>query len=345
MAQLPGTQLFDHGALEAWCTSIFEATSMPADDARMAAQVLVRTSLRGFDTHGVSRVPQYAETLLNGTVNPKPDHGGEFRDGVLYYRGDRGLGQVVGTAAVNQAVEIARETPVVTALLRQCGHLAALGAFVLMAAEKGMLAFICQSTTPWMGLPGWKGRAIGNNPLAFATPVPGNPPLVFDMASSVVASGYLRQAVREGTALPEGRANDPAGEPTTDAEKGWAGAVLPVGGYKGMGIAMLVLCLAGSLLGASLRPNNPGGSSEMSGFLVVINADLTTGEAYHADVRTWFQHYTDVAGADGRYPGQRAAESEGRRIKDGIPVTPGSLKQFQEIGDRLNVPFDVSPRS
>lgn len=333
---LPNSRLVDSASLLGWCNDLFAATGMPAEDARTAAEVLVRTSLRGVDTHGVSRAPLYAEALLSGASNPKPDHGGEYRDGILRYRGDRGLGQVIGAAATRQAIGIARDVPVVTCLMQQCGHLAALGAYVLLAAEEGMFAFICQSTSPLMGLPGWKGRGMGNNPLAFATPVPGRPPLVFDMASSVVARGHLREAVREGVPIPEGWAIGPDGQPTTDAEVGFAGAVLPFGGYKGLGVAMLVQCLAGSLIGNSAAMAT-GGGPDMGAFLLVINPKLAAGETYAGDVTVWFDRYMAAAGPDGRYPGRRAAESEAERRQDGIPVAPGSLEQMREISRKLGV--------
>lgn len=338
MSIVPNSRLVDSRTLQAWCNDIFAAAGMPAEDARTAAEVLVRTSLRGIDTHGVSRAPLYAEALLSGTSNPKPNHGGEYRDGILHYRGDRGLGQVIGAAATRHAIGIARKVPVVTCLMQQCGHLAALGAYVLLAAEEGMFAFICQSTTPLMGLPGWKGRGMGNNPLAFATPVPGNPPLVFDMASSVVARGHLRKAVREKVSIPEGWAIGPDGEPTTDPEVGMAGAVLPFGGYKGLGVAMLVQCLAGSLIGNSATLAGAGGS-EMGAFLLVINPKLAVGDSYAADVQVWFDRYMAAAGPDGRYPGRRAAESEAERRRDGIPVAPGSWEQMRAISERLGVPL------
>lgn len=338
MSIVPNSRLVDSRTLQAWCNDIFAAAGMPAEDARTAAEVLVRTSLRGVDTHGVSRAPLYAEALLSGASNPKPNHGGEYRDGILHYRGDRGLGQVIGAAATRQAIGIAREAPVVTCLMQQCGHLAALGAYVLLAAEEGMFAFICQSTTPLMGLPGWKGRGMGNNPLAFATPVPGNPPLVFDMASSVVARGHLREAVREKVSIPEGWAIGPDGEPTTDPEVGMAGAVLPFGGYKGLGVAMLVQCLAGSLIGNSATLAGAGGS-EMGAFLLVINPKLAVGDSYAADVQVWFDRYMAAAGPGGRYPGRRAAESEAERRRDGIPVAPGSWEQMRAISERLGVPL------
>lgn len=339
------SRAFDSRLLQTWCVDIFVATGMPLEDARRSAEVLVRTSLRGIDTHGVSRVPQYAESLLSGAINPRPDHRGDYRDGMLHYEGDRGLGQVTGTAAIQKAIGIAREVPMVPGVIRQSGHLAALGAYVLIAAEAGMLAFICQSTSPTMGLPGWSGPGIGNNPLAFATPLTGRPPLVFDMATSVVARGHLRQAAREKTSIPLGWAIGPDGEPTTDPVVGMAGAVLPAGGYKGLGIAMMVQCLVGGLVGNSRLLDGRGGSSgEMGAFFLVINPTLAAGGIYEPDVEEWFGRYAAAAGAHGRYPGQRAAESEAQRLRDGIPVPDGSLAEMRSISERLGIPFTLLSR-
>jgi LDH2 family malate/lactate/ureidoglycolate dehydrogenase len=329
---------YDGKALSAWSAAVLAAVGMPAKDAATGADVLIRTSLRGVDTHGISRLPLYIDSMLEKNINPAAAHHEELRDGVLHYHGDRGLGQTIGVAAVNAAVKRASEQAVVTCLIHDCGHLAALGTYVLIAAEAGMLAILCQATTPLMALPGWTERAIGNNPLAFATPLAGKAPLVFDMAASVVARGYLRQAVREGTGIPPGWAIGPDGEPTTDAEAAWEGAVLPTGGYKGMGIAMLVQVLAGSLLARQ----GGGPSKATTGFLLVINP-RSINEAYGPDVENWLAVYMKAAGADARYPGQRAAESEASRTAHGIPIPAVLLQQLKDTGTRLGHKFTLEP--
>ncbi len=332
-------QRFAADGMEDWTGAVLAASGMPESEARIAAEVLVRTSLRGIDTHGISRLPIYAESLKAGSINPRPRHRAEMRNGMMHYDGDGGLGQFIGVAAVRAAAEQARDQAVVTCLIHRCGHLAALGSYALVAAEAGMVAVMAQATQPWMALPGWTKRAMGNNPLAFAVPLAGRPALVFDMATSVVARGYLRQAIREGTPVPEGWALAPDGTPTTDADAAWAGAILPVGGYKGMGLAMLVQTLVNSLQGSTAAVNK-GSSADMGGFLMLLNPALI-GDAFEADVDTWLATYRDAAGADGRYPGERAAESEVERRRDGIPVPPVLLAQLRETGEAAGVPFTV----
>jgi LDH2 family malate/lactate/ureidoglycolate dehydrogenase len=342
MADAGNHAAYDSDALREWTGRVFQAAGMPAGDAATAADVLTRTSLRGVDTHGISRVPLYVTSLLEGRINPRPDHGGDFRDGILHYRGDHGLGQAVGVAAVRAALELAKDRAVVPCLIAQCGHLAALGSYVLLAAEAGMIGFICQSTTPLMALEGWTERAIGNNPLAFATPLEDSAPLVFDMAASVVARGNLRDRIREKQPVPAGWAIGPDGQPTTDPDSAWAGAVLPVGGYKGIGLAMMVQILAGSLLGnSSALGAQTAGPSEMGGFLLIINPALVN-DGYADDVEVWLSHYRRVAGEKGRYPGQRAAASEAARRRDGIPIPPVLLQNLRDTGDNVGQPFTLA---
>jgi LDH2 family malate/lactate/ureidoglycolate dehydrogenase len=340
---MTGMQIIRHAPAERWSAEVFHAAGMPADEAAMAAKVLVRTSLRGIDTHGISRLPSYIDMLGAGHANPRPAHGGDLRGGTLFYTGDRGLGQVIGTAAMRQAIEIARDVPTVPCIVSQCGHLAALGMFTLMAAEAGMFAFVCQSTPPYMGLPGWKGKAIGNNPLAFSIPVKDGVPLVFDMAASVVARGNVSQALREKTPIPLGWALGPDGEPTTDAAAAMAGTILPVGGYKGMGLAMLVQSLVGSMLGNSpeLLAGTVDTISDMGAFIMVINPALASGGAFEADTAYWLDTYRTGAGDAARYPGERAAAAERDRRISGIPVPPVLFEQLKTAGERLGVPFTL----
>jgi LDH2 family malate/lactate/ureidoglycolate dehydrogenase len=163
------------------------------------------------------------------------------------------------------------------------------------------------------------------------------PALVFDMASSVVARGFLRQAIRENTPIPEGWALAPDGTPTTDPEAAWAGAILPAGGYKGMGLAMLVQTLCNSMLANSPQVN-AGETASMGGFLMVLNPALIQ-DGFGADVDMWLGTYQAAGGADARYPGERAAANEAERRRHGIPIPPVLLQQLKDTGTATGVPF------
>lgn len=333
--------------LENWLARAFAGLGMPSDDAAVGAATLVRTSARGVDTHGVSRVLVYAQKLKSGELKARPNLRFEEKAGVLHCHADSGLGQSAAPRAIAEACRRAETHGMVTLILHDVGHLAAIGMFALQAAERGMLAFVSQSTPPLMALPGSKGAAIGNNPLAFATPVPGGPPMVFDMAASGVARGNVLAAAREKRAIPLGWAIDKEGNETTDAQAALAGAMLPMAGHKGIGLAMMVQCLAGSLSGAlpaSVTAGATPGSApaRVGAFVFVINPALVAGaEAYAEHMRGWLAAYRAATGPDARYPGERAAQTEARRLRDGIPLPPAVVAELQQVGEMTGVPFDV----
>jgi LDH2 family malate/lactate/ureidoglycolate dehydrogenase len=339
--------LYPAAALADWLGRAFAGLGVAPDAARAAAKVLVRTNARGIDTHGVSRALVYAQKLRTGELNPRPDVRHEECHGVLHCFADGGLGQSVGMAAVDAAIARAKTHGFVPMILHDVGHLAALGMFALRAAEADLAAFVTQSTPPVMALPGSKGAAIGNNPIAFAAPVKGGAPLVFDMAASGVARGNVLAAKREGRPLPAGWAIDEQGNPTTDADAALRGAMLPMAGHKGIGLAMMVECLAGSLSGAkppAMAGAKPGSApSRVGAFLFVANPGLVADRAaFDAHMRGWIAAYKKASGAEGRYPGERAGELERKRQSEGIPLEASVMAELKQVGELSGARFDVA---
>src|SRR3546814_20477007 len=128
--------------LEAWVADAFAAVGTTPADAKETARVLVRTNLRGIDTHGVARVPGYVEKIRSGEVNPAPTPSSSIRDGILFFDGGGGLGQGVAGTAVRSAVKQARHASVVPCTIRGSGHLAARGPLALEAAAGGRHAYL-----------------------------------------------------------------------------------------------------------------------------------------------------------------------------------------------------------
>ena len=330
--------IVSHIDLEIWIEQILTACGVSKIDARTTAKVLTITNLRGVDTHGVARIPSYVDLLQRGALNATPRMTCEQRSGVLHFDGNRGLGQVCGLKAVEYGVEAARTQGCIAVVMRHVGHLGALGHFTQIAAKANMIALMMQNGPPIMALAGAKQPAIGNNPMSFAAPRPDGPPLVFDMATSETAFGRIFAAVNAGTELPDGWALDREGQPTRNAAAALDGMLLPSGGHKGMGLAMLVEVLAGSLTG-----NQPGklGSGknmppEFGGFLLILNPELIAGAEYAPHIAEWVGIYL-VASQGMRLPGARANESEQERIKSGIPIGPGLLADLSQVADKLGV--------
>lgn len=326
-------------ALGDWVGHLLQALGMPAAHALEVARVLVRTSQRGIDTHGVSRLPAYLAQMEAGVLDPQAVPSIEIVHGALRVDAHRSAGQLSGVVATRAAINIAQQQVACVCSISNSGHFAALGTYLLDVAEEGMLGFLCQRTPPIMARHGSRGAAIGNNPLAFAAPVADSAPLVFDMACSVVARGHVDAAHRAGdVSIPLGWAIDADGRDTTVPELALLGAMLPMAGHKGIGLAMLVECLAGCLSGAAeVHSSGAGSVAGVEAFLLVVNPRLLNSSGgFGTRMQAWLDRYqTSVPG--GRYPGMRQAQCERERANTGIPVPLDLLEALCRTSEKLDV--------
>ena len=343
---MDAASLVPYDKLAFWVQEVFRRCGMEEDLARHGAETLVRADARGIGTHGVIRVKAYSEKLKAGSLKARPEVRFETVNGVLHCHAGRGLGPAVGKLAVEASIDRARETGAVITVAREIGHMAALGMYALRAAEAGMLCLVMQATPRVMGLPGTRVGAIGNNPFAFASPVPSGPPLVFDIASAAVARSRIARAADAGEPVPEGWALDAEGQPTTDAKAAMEGAQLPMAGHKGIGIAMMVECLAGSLSGvrppAPDSPEGVGTPASAGVFMMTINPQLAAiGDGYAGHVDEWIALYKQASGRDARYPGERAAQREAESRANGMPLPPAVFRDLVTIGENIGLHFDL----
>jgi LDH2 family malate/lactate/ureidoglycolate dehydrogenase len=158
---------------------------------------------------------------------------------------------------------------------------------------------------------------------------------VFDMSASQAAYGKVLAAAASGETLPEGWALDAEGQPTQDAKAAAAGMLVPAAGAKGIGLAMMVECLAGSLSGT--RPVWGGGL--FGGFVLVIRTSAAVdAQAFTADLQDWLAHYA-ASGPGNRYPGERAQALFEDQSRTGVPLGGALVGKLGEIGARAGVPF------
>jgi LDH2 family malate/lactate/ureidoglycolate dehydrogenase len=334
--------VFAAQALREWLTAVFSAFGVPADAAALTASHLVRANLRGVDTHGMLRVASYVKMLRAGATNATPRLTCEDRGGMLVVDCDGALGQVGGSFALRQALAAGETRALVGVSIRNVGHLGALGLFLEEAAAAGFVGMMMQNGPPIMGLPGSDHSAIGNNPFAFSAPVRGGPPLVFDMAASEVAFGRIMDHARTGAPLQPGWALDGAGRPTTDAKEALRGMLLPAGGYKGIGLAMLVETFAGSLTGlhaaASIAPGQQL-PSRFGGMLLLVNPAIVIGrDVFDAHLAEWLSRYKGSSG-EARYPGEKTARLESERAEAGIPLPDAVVADLGRIGGEVGAPM------
>lgn len=242
---------YDWQKLQQFCLRIFEGAGVPAPYAAIVAESLVQADLRGVDSHGVVRTSIYVKRVEAGKIDPHAAVHIIREDGpTVLLDGANQFGAVVGTKALEIAMEKARQYGAGIVGVRGSNHFGTGAYYVLKAIEQNQILFVLSNASQTMPPTGGVRPFIGTNPLAVGAPAGEELPFVLDMATSVVARGKIIVAAQKGEPIPEGWAIDKYGNPTTDAQAALEGSVLPVGGPKGYGISMFIDIFAGVLTGA-----------------------------------------------------------------------------------------------
>jgi len=335
-----------------WAARILGTAGVPPEDALVAARLLVRSDLRGYRTHGLVRLPSYMDKLGSGECRARPDVRLDTGPMLWTMDADLALGQVAGQRLLEAAVPAMRSQPLLFVKLHNAGHLGALGIFALAAAEAGLMCMLGQRTPPMLALPGFRRPAIGHNPFAFGCPAAGDRgPLVFDMACSVAARGHILMAAREGQEIPSGWALDARGRPTTDAQAAADGMLQPAGGYKGMGLAMMIECLAAALPATPasnsrilMEMPRDGAMGGQSAFFFFLNPALAgDADAFRAYMDNWMAHYrASGAPEQARIPGERGAHAERTGRATGLAYGKATEEALRRLGERHGIALTPS---
>lgn len=241
-------------ALRADLSALFQAVGVGAEDAGLLADGLVQAEQWGVRSHGVMRAERYVRCLQRGGIRPDaPFTVLRQRDGWALASANGGLGIPASMRAARLAVSLARSHGVGIVNVRESHHNGAEGLYTHYIAGQNMIGLAMSTGNPIMAASGGSRAVIGNNPFSWAAPAGRYGTVMMDIAMSAVADGKVQLARAAGTPLPPGCILDRNGHPSVDPEDYFAGGVLlPFGGHKGYGLAVMVECLAGILSGAAL---------------------------------------------------------------------------------------------
>jgi len=348
----------DHKKLTYFTIRALQKCGVPDEAARITADMLVLTDLRGVDSHGVARLALlYIKGLQEGRINPTPKPViSSQAPATAVIDGDRGLGFVVGHQAMKEAIRLAETAGAGFVSVRNSTHFGACASYVMMALEYDMVGISMTDAPLAVAPPGSSKPGIGTNPLGIAVPTGNKPPFILDMATSVVAAGKLEIARREGRPIPEGWAVDKDGNPVTDPEKRvrGEGGLLPLGGtpvlrsYKGFGLAMVVEILCGVLAGmpATILKDSPelrGTSGHFFGAFKI--ASFSPPEAFKKSMDEMIeaiQNLSTLPGVGKIYvAGDYEAEIEKDRRANGIPLHPAVVSSLKDIAEELGIEYDL----
>jgi len=336
--------------LEEFTARAFQAVGISATGAKSIAELMVRADLQGSEGHGVFRLPQYIRRIKGGAVNVKP----RIRvvreaAGMALVDGDNGMGHLVMRFATEKAIEKAKSAGVAWVGVKWSNHAGPASLYAGMPLEHDMAGLYlavgnANHLPPWGGL----DMLLSTNPIAVAVPAGEEPPIVLDMATTVAAYGKVKTKAQRGETMPEGWMMDRQGRPLTDPQRANEGFLLPIGGYKGYGLALIFGLLAGTLNGAAMGRD-----------VVDFNADDTTptntGHVIAAINVDAFQPVAEfkksvdglirdirasqrLPGVDRiRLPGEGSHAARAERMKNGIPLSAPLAASLDQLAGELKI--------
>jgi len=351
MSQTDSKTVWSRGdELRRFIADALVAAGLPPGDAGTVAGLMTDAELQGSDGHGVMRLPQYVKRIESGGINVWPDikvvH---ERAAMAVVDGDNGMGHLVVSRAVQIAIDKARSAGVAWVGTRASNHAGPASLYARMPVAHDMIGLYfavgnANHLPPWGGM----DMLLSTNPIAAGIPAGSEPPVVLDMATTVAAYGKVKAKAKRGEPMPEGWMIDRQGRPLTDPARANEGFLLPIGGHKGYGLALVVGLLAGTLQGAAMgrdvvdfnadhvTPTNTG-----QAILVIDLAAFGGAGPFKAAVDTLVR---DIRGSE-RMPGVEriwlpGEQSHGRRLayaESGAPLAAALVEELDGLAGRLGV--------
>jgi LDH2 family malate/lactate/ureidoglycolate dehydrogenase len=328
---------------------LLDAISVPPAKSQLVAESLVAANLRGVDSHGVQLLPYYIEQIEWGDMDVQADGRVISENGsCLLYDGRNGIGQAIAENCCEHVTRIARVNGLAMVVARDSNHFGAAAFWAQKMAAVGQIGIVmCNASSlvpPWQG----KEARLGTNPICMAVPGGEERPWLLDMATTTVAAGKIFKAMINGQPqIPAGWAMDSEGLPTTDTDIALKGLLMPLGGYKGSGLAMMaeILCavLGGGAIGTEIGAIRTRGKqvrvSQM--FMAVDIARFISIDQFRARMDRLIRMMKSTPPAAGYSEVLVAGEPEWRmeqeRGRSGIPVGHGTWHALCEAADRLGV--------
>ena len=341
----------DFGHLRYFIASAFETVGMPAQDARTVAGLMAEADLQGSDGHGVIRLPQYVRRIRAGGINLHPDiRVVSERAGMALLNGDNAMGHLVMKRAAELAVQKARVAGVAWVGAQWSNHAGPASLYARMALVHDMIGLYfavgnANHLPPWGGL----DMLLSTNPIAAAFPTHEEPPVVLDMATTVAAYGKVKAKAARGEMMPEGWMIDREGKPLTDPRRANEGFLLPIGGYKGYGLALVVGLLAGTLNRAAMGKdvidfNHDAASATNTGQAIVAIDPAAFGDVaqFKAAVDTLIRDLRAserMPGVDRiRMPGEQSHARSVEQRKEGIAIAASLMQTLDRLAEELEIP-------
>lgn len=332
---MPSKKYLPIADAKAFISKALQSAQVPSADADLVAELMVKSDLVGADGHGIFRLPAYLKRIRAGGINLSPNIHIEREQGATaLINGDNALGHLVMNKAVDLAIEKVKQHSVCWIGSHYGNHSGAASVYVRKLAEQGYIGIYmavgnANHMAPWGGI----DLLLSTNPIAIAVPAGDHPIVLLDIATTVAAYGKVKVAAQKGEPIPEGWMIDRQGSPITDPQKSSEGSLLPIGGYKGYGLAVMIGLLAGALNNAAVGKGtidfNAHHDLITNTGQTIIAVDPSAFGDREAFVERVIALVNDLKSSSTlpgvneiRVPGDGAAKVMAERMRLGIPVAP-----------------------
>ncbi|QWE21621.1 Ldh family oxidoreductase [Polynucleobacter sp. AP-Kolm-20A-A1] len=335
---------------QAFISSALQSAQVPLADANLIAELMIQSDLVGADGHGIFRLPAYLKRIRAGGVNLNPNIHIEREQGATaLINGDNALGHLVMNKAVELAIEKVKQHSVCWIGSHFGNHSGAASVYVRKLAEQGYIGIYmavgnANHMAPWGGI----DLLLSTNPIAIAVPAGNEPIVLLDIATTVAAYGKVKVAAQKGEPIPEGWMMDRQGNPITDPQKSSEGSLLPIGGYKGYGLAVMIGLLAGALNNAAVGKGTIDFNAHHDlitntgqTIIAVDPSAFGNREDFVQRVMTLVEDLKNSSTLPGvkeiRVPGEGAAKVMAERMRKGIPVAPELLQALNTCAKECGI--------
>ncbi len=326
--------------LRAASNAVLVKLGTPQDLAQIVAHSLVEANLVGHDSHGAMRLMQYADLVTRGQIKPAARHEvADLHRATARVDARWGWGQPAALQSAALAIEIAKVQGTAAVAVSNCNHVGRLGEYVEIVARGGLIGLAFCNSGPIVAPHGGRTRLLGTSPMACAVPrADGADPVLIDLATSATAEGKLRVARDKGDAIPPGQILDRGGAPSQNPADFYdGGVILPMGGHKGYGLAVMIDLLAGALSGMGPASSAQYGGGNGTLIFALDPARFGDGARFTAYVEELCHALAAAPPAPGvervLVPGDPEWRTRAQRSAVGVDLPEMTWQKIQELLD------------
>ena len=336
--------------LERFIEDAMVALGFPKKDSHVIAQLMAQADLQGSDGHGIFRLAPYTKRIQAGAINLHPQIKIlKEKPAMALVDGDNGMGHLVMKYATELAIQKAKNTGIAWVGSQYSNHAGPASLYAKMALEHDMLGLYFAVGNA-NHLPAWGGldMLLSTNPIACAIPAMHEAPVILDMATTVTSYGKVKAKRQRGEMMPEGWMINRDGTPLLDPQHADDGLLLPIGGYKGYGLALIIGMLAGTLNGAALGKdvvdfNHDASTPTNTGQAIMVIDPDAFGEVKEFKERMdsviqEMRNSERIKGVERIWlPGEQSHQKRIDYARDGIPIPDALAKQLQGLATELGI--------